>query len=618
MADGNEKQRSHFMPFGARIAATGGVGFRLWAPSVKAVDLCLEEPAGRRQFLQMEPLPEGWFYLFVPHAGVGSCYRFRIEHDLLVPDPASRYQPDDVHGPSQVVDPRNFLWTDSDWDGRPWEEAVIYELHVGAFSDKGTFHGVAERLDYLVDLGVTAIELMPVADFPGQRNWGYDGALFFAPDCAYGRPEDLKNLIQSAHARGLMVFLDVVYNHFGPEGNYLHAYANDAFFTEKYHTPWGAAVQFTGEHSRTVRDFFIHNALYWLEEYHFDGLRLDAVHAIFDDSSPDIAEEIALAVRDGPGRERRIHLILENDNNAARYLERKKTGPPKYYTAQWNDDIHHACHVLLTGERYGHYIDYAEEPLHHLGRCLTEGFAYQGEASLYRHSSPRGEPSSHLPLTAFISFLQNHDQIGNRALGKRLPALIKEEPLLRIATALFLLSPSPPLLFMGEEFGARTPFLFFCDFGPDFAEKVTAGRRREFARFPEFSKQSIPDPNAPETFQHSRLNWAELASDTGKRFHKLHKELLLLRHKEIIPRLAGIEGDKAHYQIIEPKGLHVHWRLGDGSRLQVTANFAAEPVPDFPVARNFLFYADSGPDQTLWREENLPPYSIFWFLEDLR
>lgn len=604
------------MPFGAQIAATGGVGFRLWAPSINAVDLCLVESGGKQQYLQMEPLPDGWFYLFVPHVGVGACYRFRIEHDLLVPDPASRYQPEDVHGPSQVVDPLGFLWTDSDWDGRPWEEAVIYELHVGAFSDKGTFAGVAERLDYLVDLGITAIELMPVADFPGQRNWGYDGALLFAPDSAYGRPEELKKLVQTAHAKGLMVFLDVVYNHFGPEGNYLHAYAKEAFFTEKYPTPWGAAVNFSGEHSRTVRDFFIHNVLYWLEEYHFDGLRLDAVHAIFDDSSPDILEEIAQAVRAGPGRERRIHLILENDSNAARYLERKKTGTPRYYTAQWNDDIHHACHVLLTGERSGHYIDYAEEPLHHLGRCLTEGFAYQGEASSYRQGSPRGEPSSHLPLTAFISFLQNHDQVGNRALGKRLPALIKEEQLIRIATALFLLSPAPPLLFMGEELGARTPFLFFCDFGPDLAGKVTAGRRREFARFPEFSKQDIPDPNAPETFQGSCLDWVEVASDTGKRFYELYKKLLLLRQEKIVPRLGGIEGKKARYQLIEPKGLHVHWRLGDSSQLQVIANFAAVPVPDFPLARDSLFYADSGPDQAIWREETLPPYSIFWFLEE--
>ncbi len=320
--------------------------------------------------------------------GPGSCYRFRIDGGLRVSDPASRYNPADVHGPSQVIDPCEFDWEDEGWRGRPWSEAVIYELHVGTFTLAGTFAGVKDRLDYLVDLGVTAIELMPVADFPGARNWGYDGVLPFAPESSYGHPEELKDLVQTAHQKGLMVFLDVVYNHFGPEGNYLHIYTPQ-FFSKRHSTPWGAAINFDGPGSRVVRDFFIHNALYWLTEYHFDGLRLDAVHAILDGSDPDILLELAEAVHRGPGKERHLHLVLENDQNAAHYFDRG-------YRAQWNDDIHHALHVLLTGETDGYYQDYADRPVGYIGRCLTEGFAYQGEPSSYRGGVPRGELSRDL------------------------------------------------------------------------------------------------------------------------------------------------------------------------------------------------------------------------------
>lgn len=289
-------QRAHSMPFGAEVLQEGGVCFRLWAPGVRQVDLCIND-----NILPMDFLGDGWFQLIVYEAGPGTLYMYSIEDELKVPDPASRYQPADVHGPSEVVAPLSFEWEDVGWKGRSWEETVLYELHVGAFSPLGTFKGVCSCLDYLVDLGVTAIELMPVADFPGKRNWGYDGVLLFAPDSCYGRPEDLKVLVQTAHQKGLTVFLDVVYNYFGPEGNYLHAYARDAFFTGRHRTPWGDAINFDGENSRTVRDFFVHNALYWLEEYHIDGLRLDAVHAIRDDSRPDILEELAEVVRQGLG-----------------------------------------------------------------------------------------------------------------------------------------------------------------------------------------------------------------------------------------------------------------------------------------------------------------------------
>ena len=341
------------MPYGAQITGQG-VRFRLWAPSCEKVALCLAD-GPRERMLPMGACGNGWFELTAPRTGAGTRYRFEVNDGLCVPDPASRFNPDDVHGASEVIDPADFDWQDAAWRGRPWEEAVIYELHVGTFSPEGTFTGLMERLDYLVELGVTAIELMPVADFPGARNWGYDGVLPDAPDSRYGRPDDLKALIQAAHAKGLMVLLDVVYNHFGPEGNYLHVYAKE-FFSEDHHTPWGAAINFDGPGSRDVREFFIHNALYWLHEYHFDGLRLDAVHAIADDSEPHIFVELAERAHTSVGWKRQVHLILENDANEARHLGRGR----EQYAAQWNDDLHHALHVLATGETDGYYADDAE------------------------------------------------------------------------------------------------------------------------------------------------------------------------------------------------------------------------------------------------------------------
>ena len=607
----------HTMPFGPVVLSDDTVLFRLWAPSAKSVDLCLEND-GMQNFYSMDMLPGRWFQKQVAPATKNSHYRFRIDSNLLVPDPASRAQLDDIHGPSLVIDPADFPWQDGMWLGKPWEETIIYEIHTGTFCPEGTFAGITKRLHYLAELGVTAIELMPVADFPGSRSWGYDGALLFAPDTAYGSPHELKQLIETAHSMGIMVFLDVVYNHFGPEGNYLHVYAGEAFFTEKHQTPWGAAIDFSGRHSRTVRDFFIHNALYWLEEYRFDGLRLDAVHAVFDDSQPHILEEIAASVRAGPGKARHIHLMLENDKNQSRYLSRDQNGVPNYYVSQWNDDLHHACHVLLTGEKAGYYADYADEPLHHLGRCLTEGFAYQGEPSRYRHHACRGEESRHLPPHSFVSFLQNHDQVGNRALGERLTTLTAE-PLLRIAVALILLAPSPPLLFMGEEFGATTPFLFFCNLGEELTDRVTEGRRQEFAGFPEFShpaaRAAIPDPQASDTCHRSCLNWLEKECAKGQRFNSLYRKILTLRHSTIIPRLTGMQGGKARYQVINCGALQVAWVLGDGSLLQVAVNFTVKPVDNHPPLSGKRFYADSWSTQYPVDQHVLPPHSIAWFLD---
>jgi maltooligosyltrehalose trehalohydrolase len=520
--------RQHDMPFGTRLLPEG-VLFRLWAPGCDEVGLCIGAPP-HESVLAMTACGDGWFERSVPGAAAGTRYRFEVGGGLRVPDPASRCNPDDVHGASEVIDPAGFDWHDTEWRGRPWEEAVVYELHVGSFSPAGSFAGVAQRLDYLVELGVTAIELMPVADFPGARNWGYDGALLFAPDSRYGRPEDLKALVQAAHARGLMVLLDVVYNHFGPEGNYLHVYARK-FFTERHHTLWGAAINFDGADSRPVRDFFIHNALYWLTEFHFDGLRLDAVHAIIDDSPQHILAELAARVHATFGPERQVHLILENDANEARYLGAGG------YAAQWNDDIHHALHVLAAGETDGYYADYAEAPARRLGRCLAEGFAYQGEASAYRNHAARGEPSAHLPPQAFVSFLQNHDQVGNRAFGERIGQCAPAAAV-RAAAAVYLLAPAVPMLFMGEEFAATTPFLFFCDFGGELRDAVTEGRRREFRRFARFAdsatQAAIPDPNAPASFAASKLDWKSLGDAERADWLNYYRGLLRLRREPTV------------------------------------------------------------------------------------
>ncbi len=348
------------MPFGATVHADGA-DFALWAPSAEIVMLEHHAVAGETSSQPMTRDGKGWHRLAVPGVGHGDSYRYRLPDGTRVPDPASRFNPEDVHGPSVVIDPQRFEWTDGAWRGRPWEEAVVYELHVGTFTEEGSFSAARERLGELAELGITAIELMPLADFPGQRNWGYDGVLPFAPDASYGAPDELKALVDTAHSLGLMVLLDVVYNHFGPEGNYLHAYCPE-FFNPGHQTPWGAAINFDGPGSRTVRDFFIHNALYWVEEFRFDGLRMDAIHAIHDETRPHIVNEIREALDAGPARERHVHLVLENDANQASMLMRDGRGMPVAGTAQWNDDLHHAVHVLATGERDGYYADYARRP----------------------------------------------------------------------------------------------------------------------------------------------------------------------------------------------------------------------------------------------------------------
>jgi malto-oligosyltrehalose trehalohydrolase len=599
-------RRRRDLPFGATLVADG-VRFRLWAPAARAVELVLD---GGRAPMFMPPEGDGWFALTTGAAGAGERYRYRVD-GLDVPDPASRFQPEDVHGNSEIIDPAAYEWRDQGWRGRPWEEIVLYELHVGTFSRDGDFAGAIAHLDRVVALGATAVEIMPVADFAGRRNWGYDGVLPFAPATAYGRPDDLKRLVEACHRRGLAVLLDVVYNHFGPEGNYLGRYA-PAFFTNRHHTPWGAAINFDGDDAQAVRAFYVENTLYWLEEFHFDGLRFDAVHAIIDDSPRHILAEIADAVAARFARERPVHLVLENDRNEAWPLARRD-GRPYRYVGQWNDDLHHALHVIATGDTAGYYGDYAEAPVARLGRALAEGFAFQGEPSAYRDGARRGEASAHLPPTAFVAFVQNHDQVGNTPLGTRLAQVAPVERV-RLVTAIALLSPQIPLLFMGEEWATERPFPFFCDFEPGLADKVREGRRREFADFPGFHEQ-IPDPCAAETFESAKLDWDAREREPHRAWLDWYRKVLAVRAHEIVPRLSGIPGSAGAFTPIGAGGLAVAWRLGDGSRLLLHANFGTSALAlDRAPPGRLLFAQPAGVGDG--RCDVLPPLSAAFHLDE--
>jgi malto-oligosyltrehalose trehalohydrolase len=464
---------------------------------------------------------------------------------------------------------------------------------------------VIDRLSYLADLGVTAIELMPIADFPGRFNWGYDGVLPYAPDSSYGNPEDLKALVDAAHEKGLMVLLDVVYNHFGPEGNYLSRYAPQ-FFTDRHHTPWGAAVNFDGKESRPVRDFFIQNAVYWLDEFRLDGLRLDAVHHLIDDSPIHILDELAQTVRKRFA-DRHIHLILENEENQVSRLERNDSGEPRTFTAQWNDDVHHVLHAALTSENHGYYGDYVGDDVK-LARAIAEGFAFQGEIMKCR-GRERGEPSARLPPTAFVSFLQNHDQVGNRAFGERIADLALPDAV-RAASAIYLLLPQIPMLFMGEEWGASEPFVFFCDFKGELAEAIREGRRREFAAFPQFSQarsaREIPDPDDPATFQAAKLGWAALGAPSAQQALQRYRRLLEVRQREIVPRVPIIRaGGKAERP--GPAAVRVTWQVGGSEELILVANLGPRAISLPRLQARELWSEKIAQGDGLYE-----PWSVFW------
>lgn len=539
--------------WGPELREGADTRFRLWAPDRKAITLEIDGAPS----VAMDRDGEGWFTATAP-ASPGTRYRFRLDKDLAVPDPASRLQSGGVHGWSVVVDPF-FTWSATEWRGRPWEETVLLEVHAGTL---GGFEGIRQKLPAIAASGITAIELMPVNAFGGTRNWGYDGVLPYAVAEPYGSPAELKTLVDAAHGLGLSVFLDVVYNHFGPDGNYLNAYAS-AFFHEEVDTPWGGAVAVDAD---PVHRFFVDNALMWLRDYRIDGLRFDAVHAIENDDFLDrMAGEIRAALP-----ERHVHLVLENEKNDT---DRLRAG---CYDAQWNDDFHNVLHVLLTGETSAYYGDFADRPAERLARCLKEGFIYQGEGSPNHDGRPRGKPSGNLPSAAFVAFLQNHDQVGNRAMGERLIRLTDNDRL-RAAAALLLLGPQIPLLFMGEDEGSESPFLFFTDFHDDLADAVREGRRREFAKFDAFAdeqaRQRIPDPNAHSTFDASIPKPGPQAGA----WRALYQELLALRQVHIIPRLKGTVGLAA--DVTGPARVKARWRMADGATLTIVIDLGDAPEP---------------------------------------
>ena len=571
----------------------GRVRFRLWAPAEERVSVVLENE-GRS--VPMQRRAAGFFEALVANAGAGTLYRFELADGKRVPDPASRFQPQDVHGPSEVIDHAAYRWRD-DWPGRDWDDVVLYELHLGAFTAGGTFKAAIEKLDHLAELGVTALEIMPVSDFPGRWGWGYDGVYAYAPDASYGRPEDFKAFVEAAHGRGIAVLLDVVYNHFGPEGNYLATYAPD-FFTSRHRTPWGDAINYDGANAAPVRAFVIENAEYWIETFHLDGLRLDAVDTIKDDSRPDILDELAERVRSRFSRP--VHLLLENGDNEPQRLVRRGR-KPVLYTAQWNDDLHHVLHVAATREQGGYYGDYGETRL--IGRALAEGFAFQGEVMAYRQK-PRGGPSAELPPDAFVAFIQNHDQIGNRAFGERLNALCPA-PVIRALASVYLLMPQTPMLFMGEEWGAPQPFPYFCDFGGELAEAVRKGRREEFARFPQFADPAmvarIPDPIAKATFLSAKLDWSRIDAD----HLAFYRAALAARRAFVRPLQAEIARGGV-FVIRGEQAVSVTWTAG-ARRLLLDANLS-DAVLAFPEASGVF-----------WRcgetERAFGPWSVRWSLQ---
>ncbi|MCC5073229.1 malto-oligosyltrehalose trehalohydrolase [Xanthomonas campestris] len=554
--------------WGAWPAGDGQVRFALWAPDAHTVEVIFD--SGERAALQRQ---DDGFFSGVMACALDARYRYRVDGQTPVPDPASRWQPDGVHGSSAVQRVDGYHWTHTQWQGRPWDEAVIYELHVGAC---GGYAGVQAQLPQLAAMGITAIELMPLSAFPGAHNWGYDGVLPYAPAEAYGTPDELKALIDAAHGHGLMVLLDVVYNHFGPDGNYLGSYAS-AFFNEDKPTPWGAAIDFR---KPPVQRYFLDNALMWLHEYGFDGLRLDAVHAITPNAFLDtLRETIEASLPAG----RHVHLVLENEANQASQLDRG-------YTAQWDDDFHNALHVLLTGEEEGYYAAFADQPTQHLARVLGEGFAYQGQPDPRGHV--RGEPSGALPPHKFVIFAQNHDQIGNRACGERLSVLVSPQRL-RAALALTALTPMIPMFFMGEPWGATQPFLFFTDFGPPLDDAVREGRRREFAHFAAFAdpakRETIPDPNSHATFAASRAPIEDAAHGDGAQWAAWFQALLGVRRQWLVPGLAQSRALRA--SVLADGAVTATWEL-PGGLWHIAFNVGAEAVP-LPLLRGRVAHAEN-------------------------
>ncbi len=508
-----------------------GIRFRVWAPAAGSVEVEVTRREEASRAYRLERFSDGSFSTLVAGAGAGDRYRYRLDDKPFSPDVASRHQPDGVHGPSEIVDPSTFRWSDENWRGIDPRELAFYELHVGTFTPQGTFASAAQQLPALRELGVTAVELMPLGDFPGEHNWGYDGVALFAPARCYGAPDDLRRFVDAAHQQGLAVFLDVVYNHLGPDGNYLGAFS-PYYFSTRHHTPWGPAINFDGEQSGPVRQFFIENALHWLHEYHFDGLRLDATHAILDDSGQHILAELAARVEEcfaEPGR--RVLLIAEDSRNLAHMVKPGSEGGWGL-DGIWADDFHHQVRRLLAGDRDGYFQDYSGTTAD-IATTVRQGWFYCGQYSEYLER-PRGSDPAGLGPEKFVICIQNHDQVGNRAFGDRLHHSV-DAAAYRAASVLLLCSPETPLLFMGQEWACSSPFQFFTDHHEELGRQVTAGRRREFRRFAAFTdpkiRETIPDPQARKTFENSRLDWGEREAEPHAAILRLYARLLKLRRE---------------------------------------------------------------------------------------
>ena len=557
-------QLDRMNPLGASLH-DDGVTFRVWAPRCARLDVVVE---GRRP-IALALGGDGVWESSVPNLARGTKYQYRLDGERYRPDPVSRWQPEGVHGPSIVVDPRDFVWTDQSFRGHALADLVFYELHVGTFTAAGTFEAMIPRLGALVDLGITAVELMPVAEFPGSRNWGYDGVHLYAPQSTYGGPTGLRRLVDACHRVGLSVFLDVVYNHLGPEGNYLAEYG--PYFTDRYRTPWGGAVNFDGADAGGVRRHFVENACFWAREFHVDGLRLDAIHAIYDQSPVHILTELTEAARKEAAKlGRPFHVVAESHDNDRRLVLPREQGGVGL-DGVWSDDFHHLVHVRLTGEAGGYYMDYRDPA--RLPRAIAEGFAFQGEPSEYFGRS-RGTPSADLPGEHFVICLQNHDQVGNRAQGDRLGSILSFEAI-KMAAALLFVTPALPLLFMGEEYGETAPFQFFTSFlDRDLAEAVRRGRSAEFARFG--WQGPVPGPGEPSTFVRSRLNHSLAQAPRHRELLQYYRRWLALRRTH--PAL-GAEGKDRTEASLVGDVLTVRRGGPGGERLMLVANLGTTPKP---------------------------------------
>jgi maltooligosyltrehalose trehalohydrolase len=575
MSPGSRRPATDGAFHGAR-PSQDGVLFRVWAPDVRSLALVLYggKAAGRHPLARMDG---GVYETWVRGAAAGDRYAYRIDDEQELPDPASRFQPDGVHGPSQIVDPSAFTWTDAAFRIRQRQDLIVYELHVGTFTPEGTFAGVESRLPYLRDLGITALELMPVADFAGTRNWGYDGVALFAPSRTYGTPDDLRRLVDAAHGHGLAVILDVVYNHLGPEGAYLPRFAR-RYLTDKHQTPWGGAVNVDDEGSQFVRRFIIENAVHWVREYHLDGLRLDATHSLVDDTRPHIVHELAAAVRAAAGREIIIH--AEDHRNLATLVQPVAQGGWGL-DGVWADDFHHVVRRMVAGDAHSYFADF-EGSIDELARIIRQGWLYTGQHSKYMNEKRGTEPSD-VPMLASVVCLQNHDQVGNRATGDRLHHDVPADRW-RAASVVLLTTPMTPLLFMGQEWAASSPFQYFTDLEPGLGRLVTEGRRREFAGFPAFSdpaqRERIPDPQAAATFENSRLNWAEQSAPAHARSLALYRALIALRRDH-----EALAGDRATHGAAVASGEGVVLRrAGRDDTFWIVACLAGAGAIDLPAA----------------------------------